>query len=220
MRDANRSTMGRFIEPMLCLAMNTLPEGPAWQYELKLDGYRGIGLKSQGRSQVFSRNGTNFNQRFASIARALEALPDETVIDGEIVAMNEAGLPSFNLLQNFDSAGQTIRFYVFDLLMLSGRDLRQRSLMERRKHLANLIKTLPDPIRLSETFDVPVDELVRVVRQQGLEGVVAKRNASSYRSGDRSGDWVKMRINRGQEFVIGGYLGGRVCFQLNLAKLA
>ena len=148
----------RFFEPMLCLAVSKLPEGPEWQLELKLDGYRGIGIKSKGRAHLASRNGKNFSERFLTITRALDRLPDETVIDGEIVAVDGDGNPSFNLLQNFDSAGQTILFYVFDLLMLRGRDVRDRPLIERREHLADVMKTLPEPIRLSETFDVPVDE--------------------------------------------------------------
>jgi DNA ligase D-like protein (predicted ligase) len=196
----------RFFEPMLCLAVPKLPEGPEWQLELKLDGYRGIGIKCNGRAHLASRNGKNFSERFPTITRALNRLPDETVIDGEIVAVNEAGVPSFNLLQNFGGAEHTILFYAFDLLILAGTDLRSRPLEQRRALLRELIPALGDPIRHSETFDVTPAELLATVRQHGLEGIVAKRRNSTYRPGDRSGDWVKLRANRGQELVIGGYV--------------
>jgi len=202
----------RFFEPMLCLAVAKLPEGPEWQLELKLDGYRGIGFKSHGGAHLASRNGKNLNDRFPTITRALNQLPDETVIDGEIVALNEDGLPSFNLLQNFGGAEHTILFYAFDLLILSGADLRSRPLEQRRALLRELIPTLGDPIRHSETFEVPVAELLATVRQHALEGIVAKRRNSTYRPGDRSGDWVKLRANRCQEFVIGGYVPSGTSF--------
>jgi bifunctional non-homologous end joining protein LigD len=196
----------RFFEPMLCLAVPKLPEGAECQLELKLDGYRGIGIKSKGRAHLASRNGKNFSERFLTITRALDRLPDETVIDGEIVAVDDAGRPSFNLLQNFSGAEQTIVFYAFDLLILSGTDLRSRPLEQRRAQLRELIPTLGDPVRHSETFDVPAEELLATVRHHGLEGVVAKRRNNTYRQGDRSGDWVKLRANRGQELVIDGYV--------------
>jgi ATP-dependent DNA ligase len=152
---------------MLCLAVAKLPEGPEWQLELKLDGYRGMGIKSNGRAHLASRNGKNFSERFPTVTRALNRLPDESVIDGEIVAVNEEGLPSFNFLQNFGGAEHTILFYAFDLLILAGTDLRSRPLEQRRSLLRELIPRLGDPIRHSETFDVPVAELLATVRQHG-----------------------------------------------------
>jgi len=103
-------------------------------------------------------------------------------------------------------AEHTILFYASDLLILAGTDLRSRPLERRRALLRELIPTLGDPVRHSETFEVPAAELLATVRQHGLEGIVAKRRSSTYRPGDRSGDWVKMRANRGQELVIGGYV--------------
>ena len=189
---------------MLCLAVPKLPEGPEWQLELKLDGYRGIGIKGIV-AHLASRNGKNFSERFPTITRALNRMPDESVIDGEIVTVNADGVPSFNLLQN-GGREHTILFYAFNLLVLAGADLRSRPLEQRRALLRELVPALGDAIRHSETFDVPAAELLATVRQHGLEGIVAKRRTSTYRPGDRSGDWVKMRANRGQEFVIGGYV--------------
>jgi bifunctional non-homologous end joining protein LigD len=90
-----------FIEPMLCLAVPKLPEGPAWQYEVKLDGYRAIAVRTKGGVELWSRNKKDFSRRFPNVARALKPLPAETVLDGEIVAVNGDGHPSFSSLQNF-----------------------------------------------------------------------------------------------------------------------
>jgi ATP-dependent DNA ligase len=97
-------------------------------------------------------------------------------------------------------------FYAFDLPIMSGEDLMKRSLDERRKSLRKLTCQLDDPIRFSETFDTSPGDMIAVVREQGLEGVVAKRRDSFYEPGKRSGAWVKLRVNRRQNFVVGGYL--------------
>jgi ATP-dependent DNA ligase len=129
------TSRAEFVEPMLALAVAKLPEGAPWSYELKFDGYRAIGLKAGGRVQLFSRNGKDFAKRFASIAAALEMLPEDTVIDGEIVAFNEDGRPSFNVLQNQRSKAPQLRLYVFDLIKHRGRDLTEQPLEKRREVL-------------------------------------------------------------------------------------
>jgi DNA ligase D-like protein (predicted ligase) len=201
-----------FIEPMLCLAVEKLPEGPAWQYEIKLDGYRAIGARTKTGVELWSRNKKDFSRRFTKIARALEALPVETVLDGEVVAVNGDGQPSFSSLQNFGDGAAAILFYAFDAPMLAGADLRSKPLATRREMLRDLISKLPDTIRFSETFDASASELMAAVRSNGLEGVVAKRRDSSYMPGDRSGAWVKVRANRSQDLVIGGYIPGSTTF--------
>src|SRR5689334_6911239 len=108
---------------MLLLRSESLPEGPNWQIELKLDGYRAVAIKTAGKVQLRSRNNNDFNGRYPSVVRALSLLPDETVVDGEIVAFDQSGRPSFNTLQNYGSATAPVFFYVFDLLMLAGRNL-------------------------------------------------------------------------------------------------
>src|SRR6516164_9307616 len=130
----------------------------------------------------------------------------ETVIDGEVVALADDGRPSFSMLQNSGANTGRVVLYAFDLPILAGKDLRQAPLEVRREKLRQLVATLSDPIRYSETFDVPPSELMRVVRSNGLEGVVAKRLGSTYKPGDRSGDWVKVRANRAQELVVGGFI--------------
>ena len=196
-----------FIEPMLCSATSELPSGPDWSYELKLDGYRGLAIKTSGRRKLLSRNGKDLSARFPEITMALQPLPDDTMIDGEIVALDGEGRPSFSLLQNSRGRDHTIVFYVFDLVCLAGEDLKGLPLAARRQILqAKLLPQLVEPIRLSEIFDVPADQLIRVIRNGGLEGIIAKRRDSLYEPGRRSGAWRKMRVNRGQEFVIGGYV--------------
>jgi ATP-dependent DNA ligase len=209
-------TIADFIEPMLCLAVEKLPEGPAWQYEVKLDGYRAIGVRTKAGVELWSRNKRDFSPRFPNVARALEALPVETVLDGEIVAVNGDGLPSFSSLQNFGNDAAAILFYAFDAPVLAGADLRNKPLATRREMLRELISKLSDTIRFSETFDASAWELIAAVRSNGLEGVVAKRRDSTYKPGDRSGAWVKVRANRSQELVIGGYIPGSTTFDSSL----
>jgi bifunctional non-homologous end joining protein LigD len=134
-------------------------------------------------------------------------MPDETVLDGEVVALDESGRPSFNILQNYGSSGAPIVYFVFDIPILKGRDLMAEPLTVRTNQLETVVMpVLSEPVRLSPAFAVPLPDLIQSVQAQGLEGIVAKRRDSRYESGQRSGAWQKMRINRGQEFVIGGYV--------------
>jgi bifunctional non-homologous end joining protein LigD len=199
----------KFVEPVLLQSTTRLPEGPDWQYELKLDGYRAIAFKTGGRVHLRSRNDNDFSTRFAGIVRALEILPGDTIIDGEVVALDSQGKPSFNLLQNHGSAAVTLVYFAFDLLMLTGVDLKGEPLTKRRELLINkALANLKEPIRLSPVFEANLPDLIRSVKAQGLEGLIAKRRDSVYRPGERSGLWQKMRLNQGQELVIGGYTPG------------
>jgi bifunctional non-homologous end joining protein LigD len=195
---------------MLLERASDLPEGSGWLHELKLDGYRAIAFRSEGRVHLRSRNDKDFSQRYSAIARALESLPDETVIDGEIVALDESGRPSFNALQNFGSAKAPLFYYVFDLMILKGRNVMAETLDARRDLLeSEVLPHLGEPIRSSPLLPGSVTDLMHSVKLQGLEGLIAKRRNSLYEPGARSGAWLKMRVNRGQEFVIGGYtIGG------------
>src|ERR1700722_17296066 len=105
---------------MLLLPSSELPDGEAWLYELKLDGYRAVAFKSGGAVHLRSRNDNDFNRKYPAIRKALDAIPDETVIDGEIVATDELGRPSFNILQNYGASKAPILYYVFDVLVLDG----------------------------------------------------------------------------------------------------
>jgi ATP-dependent DNA ligase len=204
-----RTPLACFIEPMLLLRSDTLPSGEQWAYELKLDGYRAIAFKRDGAVNLRSRNDHDFSGRYPAVVKALEKLPDNTVIDGEIVAFDEDGRPSFNMLQNYGSAPGAVVYYVFDVLVLSGRDLRREPLQKRRELLEQkVLPKLPEPVRYSGPLDAALPVLVQSVKAHGFEGLVAKRRNSPYEPGLRSGAWMKMRVNRGQEFVIGGYTRG------------
>ena len=203
----------RFIHPMLLLKTEKLPEGPDFLYEIKLDGYRAIAFKTGGRVHLRSRNDNDFAARYPSIVKALEAMPDETVIDGEVVALDEDGKPSFNLLQNFGSSKTPLIFYAFDVMILTGKDLMAESLEARRGLLETKILTkLDEPIRYSGSLDAKLSDLIRSVKAHGFEGLVGKRRSSRYEPGLRTGSWMKMRVNQGQEFVIGGYTVGGATF--------
>jgi DNA ligase D-like protein (predicted ligase) len=202
-----------FIPPMLLLRTEWLPEGPNWLYELKLDGYRAIAAKADGRVLLWSRNGKDFGRKYPSIVTALTNLPDNTVVDGEIVALDEAGKPSFSALQNHGSGQTVVVYYVFDVMILAGRDLRAERLDRRKELLAEMTALdLHDPVRWSPELPGKLDELIQAVCAQGFEGLVAKRRDSKYEPGERSGAWAKMRVNQAQEFIIGGYTVGGATF--------
>lgn len=198
---------------MLLLRTDTLPDEPRrWSYQIKLDGYRAIAFKSGGTVQLRSRNDNDFNGRYPSVVRGLEGLPNETVIDGEVVALDEDGRPSFNALQNY-APGTPIVYYVFDVMVLRGREVMSETLDARRELLErDVLPTLTEPVRYAGELNASIRELVHAVKTQGLEGLVAKRRDSHYEPGLRSGAWQKMRVNQVQEFVIGGYTLGTKTF--------
>ena len=159
-----------FIEPMLLSRSEELPDGPEWLGELKFDRYRAVAVKSEGRIHLRSRNDNDFSSRYPAIASALSALPDETVIDGEIVALDQFGHPSFNVLQNGGSK-TTIIYYVFDVMPLTGRDVTEETLDSRRALLEReVLPQLSEPIRYSPELPGSISDLLHSVKAQQLEG--------------------------------------------------
>ena len=199
----------KFVEPMLAKSVTELPQATdKWLYEVKLDGYRCLAGKDSRGVSLWSRRGNVFTKDFPTIARACEPLPPDTLLDGEVCALDERGRASFNLLQHRRSKASAIRFYAFDLLIYRGRNLLGLKLTDRRALLAEAIASLDESVRLSENFDVEPDELLRGVKELGFEGIVAKRKDSPYEPGKRSGAWVKYKLNHAEEFAIGGYTPG------------
>ncbi len=198
---------------MLLRRTDSLPSGEGWLYELKLDGYRAIGFKRDGTAHLRSRNDNDFSMRYPAVVKALAKLPNHTVIDGEILAFDDNGRPSFNALQNYGAASTPVVYYVFDVMILGGRDVMREPLHVRRHLLeTKVLPKLSEPIRYAAPLDADLPVLIQSVKEQGFEGLVAKRRTSVYESGLRSGAWMKMRVNRGQEFVIGGYTRGTNTF--------
>jgi DNA ligase D-like protein (predicted ligase) len=184
----------------------TTAKGSDWIREIKLDGYRAIAFKTGGKIQLRSRNDSDMVERYPAIARALAKMPDDTVIDGEVAALDGDGRPSFNLLQNYGNSTGPLVYFMFDLLVLSGRDLKKETLETRRGLLEQKVMTkVAEPIRLSPALEGTMKQLIAAVKRDGFEGLAAKRKDSVYEPGLRTGAWRKMRISVGQEFVIGGY---------------
>jgi DNA ligase D-like protein (predicted ligase) len=190
---------------MYARAVEKLPEGRDWLYEIKLDGYRCLAGRDSKGVILWSRRENLFTIQFPRIARAFERLEVDTMIDGEIVAVDDDGRVSFNLLQHHRSKARALQFYAFDLLIYRGRSLLQVPLQNRRQLLAEALHRITDPVRLSEAFETAPVDLIEAAKEMALEGIIGKRKDSLYESGKRSGAWLKYRINRGQEFVIGGY---------------
>ena len=201
-------TQVSFIEPMDCLSVSKLPEGLGWIWEIKLDGYRALAVKSGSGVTLLSRRRKSLNRQFPNIVEALADLPAGTVVDGEVVAIDESGRPDFNLLQHFRAESSRIQYYIFDLLFWKDRDLTRLPLIERRALLKSVVVIRDKRIRIADYFDAAPKDLLSAVREQRLEGIIGKRKDSLYQPGKRSGAWIKYRVNRGQEFVIGGYFPG------------
>jgi DNA ligase D-like protein (predicted ligase) len=195
-----------FVKPMLPLAVAQLPSGANWLYELKLDGYRVLIVKQRRVVTVFSRRGKNLNSAFPTIAAAFSFVPDNTILDGELVVLDHNGKPSFAALQKYHFTSDALYFYAFDLIAYRGKDLRKLPLTDRRTLLEDsALSRQRDPVRVSSVFQTSPSHLIAAAKKSGLEGIVAKRADSRYESGERSGAWVKYKTNEGQEFVIGGY---------------
>ena len=195
-RSATRAATVQFVEPMYAQLVQHLPEGKDWLYEVKFDGYRCLAARDGARVTLWSRRGNDFTAQFPNIAKACERIPARTLLDGEIVAIDENGRISFNLLQHHRSQAQALLFYAFDVLIHRGINLINEPLSKRREVLTNIMKPLgrhPSAIALSESIDATPAELIGVVKEFGFEGVIAKRKDSCYESGKRSGAWLKYK---------------------------
>jgi bifunctional non-homologous end joining protein LigD len=197
-----------FVSPELATLDTEVPDGQGWLHEAKYDGYRIIGRKAGDKITLFSRSGLDWTVRFPAIADALLTFPAESaLIDGEVAFVLASGLTDFKSLQeHIDSPHPAIRYFVFDLLSLAGKDLRKRPLRERRALLAKLMskKGVSKYLVYADYVEGSGSEFFEQACAAGLEGIVSKRADAPYRSG-RGKDWLKVKCKRDEEFVIGGY---------------
>ncbi|TML18680.1 MAG: DNA ligase D [Actinobacteria bacterium] len=203
-RPARRAT----YTPMLATPAEEVPRGSGWAFEVKWDGFRAIASVAGGEATLTSRNGNDLTARFSNVAKELAKAvktPD-CVLDGEVCALDESGRSSFSAMQQGKPATPIV-YYVFDVLEVDGEPLVDLSLVERRKRLEQLLDKRNRTVRLSETFD-DGNALYEAAKEQGLEGIVAKRLDSRYLQGKRTRDWLKIKTHGRQEFVIAGFTKG------------
>jgi bifunctional non-homologous end joining protein LigD len=197
--------------PMMAVPVRTLPTGADWSYEVKWDGYRAQAVKDGATVSLASRNLKDITKQFRAVAQAASRVAAKrAILDGEIVAIDEQGRPSFQALHHWAMAGVSIVYYVFDLLHLNGRDLVRVPLDDRRAALQTIIRD--SGVLLSDALPGSVAQIEQAVRAADLEGVVAKRRKSVYEPGKRSDAWRKVRFAKRQEFVIGGFKPNPVNF--------
>jgi ATP-dependent DNA ligase len=192
---------------MQCKPVAELLSDEKWSFEIKFDGYRCVAVKLGREISLLSRHKKVLNKRFPGVVDALASLNGDFVLDGELVALDSLGRPSFQILQNTLSQSIPIYYYVFGLLNRDG-ELFVNLPFARREALASSLALPKDPVRLSPLLQAPSGDVLEAVRKLGLEGVVGKRLGSAYEPGEQSGAWIKLRTNMEQEFVIGGYIPG------------
>jgi bifunctional non-homologous end joining protein LigD len=199
----------QFIEPMKALLVDDLPRGPGWIYEIKFDGVRAIAVKRGAEIQLVSRSAKPLTSKYSTVAAALKNVrARQAVLDGEVVALDSSGKPSFQLLQACNMPGEKkppLFYYVFDLLNLDGKDLTGLPLVKRKAMAEALVAGVSPMVRFSAAIDGNSEKITKEMQARGLEGLLAKKSDSKYASGRRNGSWVKFKWTNEQEFVIGGF---------------
>ena len=204
-----------FIPAMLAKESDTPFSKPDWIFEIKWDGYRAIAELNKTDVKLYSSNGNSFLNNYPEVAEELSKLKLKAVFDGEIVVLNEEGKPDFQKLQHLDlNRNFPLHYYVFDLLELNGKKLYSMPLIERKKLLADTLKTNP-VIKYSDHIEENGEDFFEVIQQRDLEGIMAKRKDSEYYPGKRSPDWLKIKHHKSDEAIIAGFTaprGGRKYF--------
>jgi bifunctional non-homologous end joining protein LigD len=194
-----------FIRPMLASVTKTPFDDPEWIFEIKWDGYRAIAEIEKGAVKFYSRNGIDFSERFPSIANALKKIKHTVILDGEIVLLNEKNLPDFQKLQDYENhLNYPLVFYVFDILELDGKKMENLPLADRKKILKKALGK-NSIIRYCDHIEGTGISFFEKAKEQGLEGIIAKKKESVYSEGYRSKEWLKIKNVQSTEVVIVGY---------------
>lgn len=201
---SKKTPFPKTFKPMLSSLVDQPPQDEGWLYEIKWDGYRALSFCNKDKVNIISRNNKSFNDKFYPIFQTLKKLKLNAVLDGEIVALDDKGMPSFSALQNWRSeADGELVYYIFDILWFNGHDLKEQPLIERKKLLPSI--PFEESIRESNWFVTPPKPFLKKVKSLGLEGIIAKRTDSLYKPGERGFDWIKIKLQKRQEVVIGGF---------------
>jgi bifunctional non-homologous end joining protein LigD len=202
---AKKAKFPHSVKPMLAVLVNKPFDKKGWIYEVKWDGYRAISMMRKSKVEIKSRNGKSFSDKFYPVTSELKKLKLNAVMDGEIVALDKNGISDFGNLQNWRSEKDgELYYYIFDVLWLNGYDLTQTPLVERKAILEKLIPE-NDVLKISRSFNESGISFFKTAKKLGLEGIIAKKSDSYYLQGERSGDWLKIKANKRQEMVIGGF---------------
>lgn len=193
-------------KPMLATLVDEPFDDADWQYEVKWDGYRALAFVDKGEVSLLSRNNKSFNEKFYPIYDMLCELEMDAVFDGEILVLDDRGISNFGDLQNWRSeADGELVYYVFDLLWYEGKDLTELPLYQRQAILKDILPTDDDRLRLSKVFNASGIDFFQAAEKMGLEGIIAKKCSSTYSFGNRSREWLKIKVHRRQEVVIAGF---------------
>src|SRR6266404_1126307 len=197
------STLPKRLQPMLATLTDAPFDDPGWVFEDKYDGFRMIAEIRRGKVALYSRNGKIISRSYIEIAKALEGVKGDAVIDGELVALDKEGVSHFQLLQNALRHEAKLQYCAFDLMFHDGEDLRGLPLLDRKKRLKSILPR-DKLLALSshrKTFGMKFFE---EAESRGLEGIMAKRADSKYLSGTRTDNWLKIKASKRQEVVIAG----------------
>src|SRR3954452_7979137 len=195
-----------FQEPQLATLVDEVPSGNGWLHEYKYDGYRLLLAVGEGVATAWTRNGKDWSDKFKALVKAAARLPAGCLIDGEAVALDDEGRPSFQLLQSTlkDQRGANLAFYAFDLLIDRGEDIRKLPNIERKERLAALVNGVSPPILYGDHIVGRGDELFEAMCKSGGEGIISKKADAPYK-GIRTRNWLKIKCIQRQEFVIVGW---------------